>query len=42
MLEQTGDKAGAIETYKRFLRDLAFSTRVDEVRARLALLGVSA
>lgn len=42
VLEQTGDKAGAIETYKRFLRDLASSTRVDEVRARLALLGVSA
>ena len=42
VLEQTGDRAGAIEAYKRFVHDLPSSARADEVRARLALLGVSA
>jgi tetratricopeptide (TPR) repeat protein len=42
ILEQTGDKAGAIETYRRFLKDLPSSGRLDEIRARLGFLGASA
>ncbi len=40
--EQLGDAPGAIETYRRFLRDLPGSSRGDEVRGRLALLGAAA
>jgi tetratricopeptide (TPR) repeat protein len=39
---QLKDTAGAVETYRRFLRDLASSARADEVRGRLALLGAGA
>lgn len=38
---QLKDSAGAVETYRRFLRDLPTSARGEEVRGRLALLGAS-
>jgi tetratricopeptide (TPR) repeat protein len=37
--EQTKDSAGAIATYKQYLKDLPTADRVDDVRIRLALLG---
>ena len=39
--EQSGDKAGAIETYRRLLRDVPTSLRADDVRSRLASLGAT-
>jgi tetratricopeptide (TPR) repeat protein len=39
--EQSGDKAGAVETYRRLLRDVPKSLRADDVRSRLASLGAS-
>jgi tetratricopeptide (TPR) repeat protein len=38
-LEQTKDSAGAIATYKQYLRDLPSADRAQDVRIRLALLG---
>jgi tetratricopeptide (TPR) repeat protein len=37
--EQTKDSAGAIATYKQYLKDLPSADRVQDVRIRLALLG---
>lgn len=37
--EQTKDPAGAIATYKQYLKDLPSADRAPEVRIRLALLG---
>jgi tetratricopeptide (TPR) repeat protein len=39
--EQSGDKPGAIETYRRLLRDAPNSPRADDVRSRLASLGAA-
>jgi TolA-binding protein len=40
-LEQTKDSAGAIATYRQYLKDLPGSDQADEVRIRLGLLGVA-
>ena len=40
--EQLKDTAGAIESYKGFLKDVPGSPRAEEVRIRLALLGAGA
>jgi tetratricopeptide (TPR) repeat protein len=37
--EQNKDAAGAVATYKQYLKDLPSADRVQEVRIRLALLG---
>lgn len=37
--EQTKDTAGAVATYKQYLKDLPSADRVQDVRIRLALLG---
>jgi tetratricopeptide (TPR) repeat protein len=37
--EQAKDSAGAVATYKQYLKDLPSSDRVQEVRIRLAILG---
>jgi tetratricopeptide (TPR) repeat protein len=39
--ELTNDSAGAVATYKQYLKDLPTADRVQDVRIRLALLGVS-
>jgi tetratricopeptide (TPR) repeat protein len=39
--ELSGDKAGAVETYRRLLRDVPTSLRADDVRSRLASLGAT-
>jgi cytochrome c-type biogenesis protein CcmH/NrfG len=39
--ELSKDSAGAVVTYKQYLKDLPSSDRVDDVRIRLALLGSS-
>jgi tetratricopeptide (TPR) repeat protein len=38
--ELSGDKAAAVETYRRFLREIPGSPRAEDVRIRLAGLGV--
>ena len=40
-LEETKDTAGAVDVYRRLLRELPAAARGDEVRGRLALLGAS-
>jgi len=40
--EELKQPAAAIESYKRFLKDVPSSTRADEVRIRLAILGARA
>jgi tetratricopeptide (TPR) repeat protein len=40
--EQAKDSAGAVATYKQYLKDLPSSDRIDDVRIRLALLGANA
>ena len=40
-LEETKDMAGAVDVYRRLLRELPAAARGDEVRGRLALLGAS-
>ena len=39
--ELTKDSAGAVATYKQYLKDLPTADRVDDVRIRLALLGTA-
>jgi tetratricopeptide (TPR) repeat protein len=39
--EQSGDKAAAVETYRRLLRERPSSVRADEARSRLGSLGAS-
>jgi tetratricopeptide (TPR) repeat protein len=41
ILEQSGRKAEAIETYKRILREVPRSRRADDVKSRLASLGAA-
>jgi tetratricopeptide (TPR) repeat protein len=39
--EQDGDKAAAVETYRRLVRELPQGLRVDDARGRLASLGAT-
>lgn len=39
--EQSGEKAAAVETYRRLLRDVPQSLRADDIRSRLGGLGAT-